>query len=134
MNKLLFSLFALLIVCLAACNKQAGPGGTSTIKGTVIIDSIYAEKSGVYYATDQRMGGLRVYLSYGDSLINQKDTRTNPDGTFFFDYLNKGTYTVYIIGDNFWTTNNQMTASAKVEITDRKSTVTSSDLHINLKK
>ncbi len=80
------------ILVLTACEKPAGEGGLGSITGKVFVREYTS--SGVfkseYFAPDEK-----VYIVYGDRPIYDDETRTHLDGTYQFNYLNKGTYTLF---------------------------------------
>jgi hypothetical protein len=92
-------LFASIIVMLfAACEKEAGEGGTSEIRGKVYVldynaDMMYLLKE--YYAPEED-----VYIIYGDDDIYTERFRTNYDGSFVFRYLRKGKYKIFAYSKN----------------------------------
>lgn len=87
----IIGLFASILV-LTACEKPAGEGGLGSITGKVYVREYTS--SGVfkseYFAPDEK-----VYIVYGDRPIYDDETRTHLDGTYQFNYLNKGTYTLF---------------------------------------
>lgn len=91
------AVFLLLLLTLQSCKKDEGLGGTSTIKGRVIIhdfDSGYqlSEPAEIYPAADER-----VYIIYGpDNTIYDDDFDTSYDGYYEFKYLQKGTYRIFV--------------------------------------
>lgn len=103
MKKLL--LLSLFMSLLFACQKEAGEGGTSTIKGKVktyelthfdvpggnqTVDTINS-----YYRSDEE-----VYIVYGDEDNLYDDSyQTSWDGSFRFEYLRKGKYTIFVYSD-----------------------------------
>ena len=82
---------------LSACEKGPGEGGTSVIEGKVLnytisgfgenLDSIVFPES-----------GEDVYIIYSDNEGDVYDDKfeTNWDGTYRFEYLRKGDYTVFV--------------------------------------
>lgn len=88
-----FYLLFLIVLLITSCVKQeAGEGGKSTISGKVKIHNynslgIYKES---YFAPDEK-----VYIIYGEDSIPSDDVDTNPDGYYRFDYLRKGSYTIF---------------------------------------
>ena len=77
-----------------SCEKEEGPGGTSTITGKVKVreyNGNFTIKIGEeYYAGDQD-----VYIIYGDDEVYSDKFTTNYDGTYRFEYLREGRYTVF---------------------------------------
>ncbi len=86
-------LFVALLAITAACNKEAGEGGTSSISGDVLVNDI--DGAGVlqsqYVGMDED-----VYIIYGteDQTYDDKFS-TSLDGTFKFSHLTPGDYTVF---------------------------------------
>ncbi len=115
-----------------SCKKVAGPGGTSTIKGTIYVDTFFLKKDGSVISTNVLLGNLNVYLCYGDDQISSTNTSTSYNGQYKFDYLTKGNYSVYVIGDEYYSNIKQAHKIATVTISANKQVVTASDLHINV--
>ena len=80
-----------------SCAKTEGPGGQATIKGKVTIDNINVLGTTIntYDAQEEN-----IYINYGD-LDNtfDDDVKTSHDGTFEFNYLNKGNYEIFLYSD-----------------------------------
>lgn len=96
------SIFILLLSCITcilfSCDKPAGKGGTSRIKGRVYIrdyNSTFTLLQDEFYAMEER-----VYITYGDHDFYDDDLRTSYDGTYVFDELRKGTYTIFAYTDD----------------------------------
>jgi len=86
------SLLFLLLIC-ASCSKDAGEGGTSSIKGKVYAkyyNKTFTSLLGESYAPDKD-----VYIIYGDNETYGDKQKTSYGGTFEFKYLRKGKYKVY---------------------------------------
>jgi len=84
---------AVIIMMLSSCTKDPGTGGTSSISGKVYVEDYNASFTtllGEFYATEQR-----VYIIYGDDDFYADNVRTHYDGSYRFDRLRKGTYTIY---------------------------------------
>lgn len=93
-------IISIIVLCfigftLNSCKKVEGEGGSSTIKGKVVIKNYNAGGSileGTYAAADEE-----VYIIYGDGNTYFNDRiRTSYDGTFEFKYLQNGTYTIFV--------------------------------------
>ena len=93
--KLLSICFAIALFTFAGCKKEAGEGGTGVITGKVYIND-YQNGSlvGQHYAPDER-----VYIMYGDNTIYNDDMDTHYDGSYSFNYLYPGSYTLYCYSD-----------------------------------
>ena len=96
--KYLFSL-AIASSLLFSCSKVEGEGGSATVKG-VVMEQLYNSignpiSGGKYEAADQD-----VYLIYGqDDTFYDDDIKTSYDGSFVFNYLQKGKYTLFVYED-----------------------------------
>ena len=92
-----FVFWSLLSGLLAGCTKPEGEGGTSVIYGKVYAYNYNG--SGVlqdeYYLADED-----VFIIYGDGDNYYDDSyKTSFDGSFRFQYLRPGTYTVFVYSD-----------------------------------
>ena len=81
-----------------SCKKIEGQGGSSTIKGVVnvkqysLVGALVAEYPGVE---------IDVYIVYGAGKTFYNDKiKTSYDGSFEFNYLEEGDYTVFVYEDN----------------------------------
>ncbi len=83
----------MIMLLIMSCTKEPGPGGTSSITGKIFVRDFNASLTtllGEYYAYEHR-----VYLIYGEDEVYSEDMRTHYDGTYRFENLRKGTYTVF---------------------------------------
>jgi len=78
---------------------------------------------GQYYAQEER-----VYIIYGDADFYGNDTRTSYDGTYEFDYLRKGSYTIFAYSNCDTCASGSIATMMTAEITKNHSTVTLPDL------
>lgn len=116
------------ILCLfavASCKKGPGEGGSATIKGKVIAH--YTDVFNQEYAYPAQKED--VYIVYGDGDFYGNNVETNYDGTFQFDYLKKGSYTVYAYSDCDTCLGGRRVELVKIEIADKKGEVTA-DINI----
>ncbi len=84
---------SILTLIMFGCDKPAGTGGTSTIKGRVYVrdyNSTFTALQSAYYGIEER-----IYITYGDHTFYDDDLRAGYDGGFEFRYLRKGSYTVF---------------------------------------
>jgi len=99
----------------SSCKKQEGKGGKLSIKGKVYAN--YFNKS----FTKQRGEGYHpeedVYIIYGDEEFNGDDVKTNKDGVYEFNYLQKGKYTIYTYSTDL-TTQKKVAIVKEVTISD----------------
>ena len=118
------------------CKKEPGEGGTSMIQGRVkVLDYHHSVingewkwvKNDEYYVAEER-----VHIIYGDDDIYSDDFRTDPDGYYRFQWLRKGTYTLFAYSDD--TTGNNVSGiypvEIKLKITKNKQTVNAPDIVI----
>lgn len=123
-KKLLLFLSAAVFI-FVSCKKEEGKGGQATITGKVYAydtDNNDIPKDSGYYA------GVRVYISYGDNAGSDDDTRTSYDGTYTFNWLQKGKYKLWVISKCDSCDLEQTTDIQEVEIADKEETVTVRDL------
>jgi hypothetical protein len=129
-------LFALII--LSSCKKQEGPGGTSNIRGKIIVHDFdkgfqTPVPAKIYGAPDEK-----VYLIYGDAdQTFDDDVNTSYDGTYEFKYLQKGSYHLFVYSKDSTGAKSQTPLSKvkipvkiDVEISDKGTTVTAPDMII----
>jgi hypothetical protein len=117
-----FSLaFAGVLFLLQSCAKVEGPGGSSTITGKIHVEvrDVAGNLINEYDAQDED-----VYLVYGggDGFYDD-DIKTSYDGTFEFNYLQNGTYKLFVYQDCNSCASGKEALFTTVEITEKKSTV-----------
>lgn len=113
-----------------SCEKQEGIGGTSVITGRVIINqyndnfTILMEQ---YPATDEE-----VFIVYGDDQVYGDKTTTHYDGTFRFEYLREGNYTVFAYSEDsaYYPTRHEIPVKKEVRISKKNQEVTVGDIVI----
>lgn len=92
---LLYAVFTLI-----SCNKEEGPGGSSSLEGYVY--RIIHQDDNFYFQKDT-FPAVRedVYLIFGDreNDFYGDDVKTDQNGLYRFDYLRKGDYIVYACSD-----------------------------------
>lgn len=84
-------------VILFACKKEAGEGGTSKLKGNVIVEnfSTYnSSKVSTINAADED-----VYIIYGDNDFYSDKVKTDDKGYYEFNGLQKGDYKIYVFSE-----------------------------------
>ncbi len=112
---------------LSSCKKEEGVGGTSTITGKVYVNE-YSSAGNLlaeYYAQEER-----VYIIYGDGTAYDNDYRTSYDGSYKFQYLNKGTYKLFCYSNCDTCASGSIAVIKEVEITSNNSTVEVEDIVI----
>lgn len=88
----------LALAAVSGCLKEEGEGGTNSITGKVYAYDYNAEMTELraqYYAPDED-----VYIIYGTDSVPSDRVQTGPTGIYRFDYLQPGTYTVYVMSKN----------------------------------
>lgn len=116
-----------LVLFFTSCTKEEGVGGTSTITGKIYVKE-YSQAGNLlaeYYGEEER-----VYIIYGDGTTYDDDFRTSYDGSFKFQYLNKGTYQVFCYSRCDTCASGNETIIKEVEITNNNSTVELEDIVI----
>lgn len=106
-KKISLTLWIILLFLFNACKKYEGQGGKSSITGKIILhQKLYI--NGVYTETVTLSGAKEdVYIVYGeDDLIYDDKVQCNYDGTFKFDFLQPGTYTIFAYNEVFHTGSN----------------------------
>jgi hypothetical protein len=81
-----------------SCTKDEGVGGTATIRGKVIIND-YNDDFSILLAK-HNAAEEDVYIIYGDDKTFGDRVETNFDGTFEFNYLLPGDYSVFIYSED----------------------------------
>lgn len=92
-----FIAYSIFVLCLiifgtSGCEKEPGEGGSASVVGKLFLKNIDSDGDlkEEYFVPDER-----VFIIYGDNDIYNDDTRTHFDGSFQFQYLYKGQYTVF---------------------------------------
>lgn len=119
------------IIIFSGCKNGPGTGGRASITGKVHVKNYNSlcVLSSEYYAPDED-----VYIIYGDDASYGDRIKTGPDGTFVFNYLRTGKYTIYVYSSTACNTaptpSGKEAITAQVEITDNKQEVTLTDIEI----
>jgi len=97
-------IFLSLLFSFSSCEKEAGEGGTSVIKGQVYKIHTFqnfttGEWDTLYYQLD---AGKDVFIIYSDKESDVYDDKfeTDYNGVYRFEYLRKGDYTLYTYADS----------------------------------
>jgi hypothetical protein len=116
MKKVILLSFVLTAIAWS-CKKEAGPGGTGSIEGKVYVKFYnynFTSVIGEYYAQDED-----VYIIYGNDSVFNNDAKTSYNGSFRFEYLQKGDYKIYVYSKD---TTTLMPSGKLVEIREVKIT------------
>lgn len=127
--KLLGVLAIAALFVLTACKKEPGEGGLATIQG-----KLYAYEYNNYgeVIDSGYLAGERVFISYGNNGNADDDVRTSYDGSFQFEWLQKGEYAVWSISRCDSCPLSQTYTKQVITIDERRETVTTPDLIINI--
>ncbi len=97
--KILLTLFLTIsIIAIFSCKKSEGPGGTSNIIGKVWVEDYskdFTLLESEYWAEEEN-----VYILYGNDTIFSDRTKTTYNGSYWFQYLHEGTYTIYVFSND----------------------------------
>ena len=107
--------FAVIPLLLFACSKEPGVGGKSTLSGKVYVIE-YSNNTGQPTGDEYYSPEHRVYIRYGGNPFHDDDVRTGPDGLYKFDWLRKGSYTVFAYGECPTCESGQIAVEKSVEI------------------
>ena len=123
-----FVLLALISLVAIGCTQPEGEGGTSTITGKVYAFNY--NNSGIlqeeYYLADED-----VFIIYGDGDNFYDDSyKTSFDGSFRFQFLRPGTYTVFVYSDCISCPSGTEAISQTVEITSNNQDIVLEDLEV----
>jgi hypothetical protein len=97
-RKYLYGFFLAGIILSSSCKKGPGEGGTSSIRGKVLMldyNGNYPVLDTSYYKEEED-----VYIVYGEGDTYDDRFRTSYDGSYEFKYLRKGTYKVFVYSDD----------------------------------
>lgn len=115
-----FLFFAsVILVVTSSCKKNAGPGGSSSISGVVHV----SRHDGAGNLLTEYDGHEEdVYIIYGEGTTTHDDrVKTSYDGTFRFDYLEKGKYHVFAYTDSVDSPSGKGIMLSTIEIIEKKS-------------
>jgi len=126
-NKIIITLAILAL--LISCKKTEGVGGRATIKGHVLVEDY--NNAGVYKGSYDAQN-KKVFIIYGnDDEIVDDNVTTSYNGEFQFDYLQKGTYKIYVYSSCVTCFNKQDSVVMQtITINDRKEVVENINLVI----
>ncbi|MDR2039627.1 MAG: carboxypeptidase-like regulatory domain-containing protein [Bacteroidales bacterium] len=90
----IFYVLLLFLVTISSCNKDEGPGGSSSIEGYV-YNVVHRDDN--FSFTVDTVPAIKedVFLVFGDDGYFGDDVETDRNGLYRFNYLRKGNYTVY---------------------------------------
>ncbi len=126
-------IFSLLFL---SCKKQAGPGGTSSIRGKVYAE--YYDKKMTVLTDSSYAPDIDVYIIYGNDFSYGDHQKTSYNGSYEFKYLENGSYLIYTYsrdstGFYKYAVNQyapDVAITQKVDISKRKQTIELPDIRI----
>jgi len=81
-----------------SCRKDEGTGGTASITGKIMVRQYNTNFTFLleeFYAPDED-----VFIIFGDDPVYGDKMSTNYDGTYRFEYLQEGNYTVFAYSED----------------------------------
>ena len=122
---------------LLSCKKTEGPGGTSTIKGKIIVHDFDGGFQSPVPIKIHPIAKEDTYIIYGNDHSTYDDNyKTSFDGSYEFKHLQKGIYRLFAYSKDSTGAKTGLLKDLKipvfieVEITSNGSTVTAPDLII----
>ncbi|MBC8267093.1 MAG: hypothetical protein H8E84_09025 [Flavobacteriales bacterium] len=131
MNKILILL--IFVIGFSSCEKQAGEGGTAIIQGRVMNYSIsFNGSSNDTTIFPKSKKDVYIIYSSNENDVYDDNFETNWDGTYRFEFLRKGDYTIFIYQDStiVGNINYDYPVFKHIEITSNNSTNTLDDFLI----
>lgn len=111
------------VVFANSCKKAPGEGGFASISGRVYVknyDPTFTIVQSEYY-----LPGENVYIIYGEGTEVGNSVKTSYDGSFVFNYLQKGKYKIFVVSED--TTKPSLSVPTNItiqtEITSKKQKV-----------
>ncbi len=114
------SFLTLSIALFSSCKKIEGPGGSSAITG-VLTTNLYNNSDSLIDTYPKANEDLFIIYGEGKTGYSDKIT-TSYDGSFKFDYLEKGKYTIYYYEDCASCPEGKQAKIIATEITKNKTT------------
>ena len=127
--KIVLGLIVAVGLVAVSCNKEAGEGGTSSITGSILVNDfngagVFVES---YPGQDED-----VYIIYGTEDQTYDDNfSTSHDGTFRFDYLTPGDYTIFVYSRCDTCAGGQEAIKRTINIADNKTEYTVGTIEIS---
>ena len=111
----------LVLLNLNSCKKIEGPGGSSSIIGKVHAE-VYDGAGNLL--SDYDIPKEDVFIIYGNDATTHDDkVKTSYDGTFKFEFLEKGNYQVFVYDKDINVPSGKVVKIIDAEITEKKSTI-----------
>lgn len=124
----MLSLVVCSVLVVGSCEKSAGKGGTSSISGRVQVLDV----NGLGQVQDEYWGmDEDVFIVYGDADMAYDDkVSCSYDGSYRFDYLTPGVYTLFSYSDCDTCNDGKMVVKTAVEILENKTEYTAPNIVI----
>lgn len=127
-------IWALGLILLGSCTKQAGEGGLASIKGKVVKELRLVLTNPETAISSYPAPDEEVWIIYGENTSPDDRYRTNYDGEFEIQYLRPGEYTIYVYSEDTTgaanTSPNRMPIIRTVNIDGRRDVIDLGDLVI----
>lgn len=128
-TRIVLGLF-LVVFVITSCEKGPGEGGTSTIRGKVIVKEYNSDFT---IMRDEYPGAKEdVYIIYGNDEVYGDKFETNYNGNYEFNYLLEGNYIVFAYSKDSTNliTDEKIAVMHEVEITSKNQIVEVPDIII----
>ena len=120
------------MIVITSCEKSEGPGGTSTIRGKIIVREY--NKDFTILRDTYPGAGEDAFIIYGDDEVYGDKFEASYDGMYEFNYLRNGTYTIFAYSKdstlNYDITSQEIPVFKTVEITEKNQVVEVPDIII----
>lgn len=93
--KATFTLLICSLFILTSCEKEAGEGGASSIKGKVHVKD-YGEGENPMFMREYPGANEDVYIIYGENIAVGDKIDASPTGEYEFSNLREGEYTIFV--------------------------------------
>ena len=104
-----------------SCTKYAGPGGSSSIKGVLMTEE-YNQADSLLQEYPKANEDIFIIYGEGSNVFSDKIS-SSYDGSFRFDYLEKGKYSIFVYEDCATCPDGKQVKLLATEITKSKSTI-----------
>ena len=120
-------IMALILGIFNSCKKEEGEGGKATIEGK-LYNNLYDHNGKFLKKEEAREDD--VFIIYGDNAVYDDQMDSDNAGSYRFQYLRKGNYTVFAYSDCNTCPSGKESVQVQVEIKDKKEVVMAADLEV----
>ncbi len=120
-------LIALIMGIFNSCKKEEGEGGKATIEGK-LYNNLY-DPNGKFLKKEEARED-DVFIIYGDNAVYDDQMDSDDEGSYKFQYLRKGNYTIFAYSDCNTCPSGKESVQVQVEIKDKKEVVVASDIEV----